>query len=305
MKRTKAPSDGFQVDLILTADWHLRESIPTCRTDDFIESQWKKVAEVSRLQKKHNCPVFHAGDLFHHWKPSPELLSRCIKELPDRFCTVYGNHDLPQHSMDLEYKSGVRTLVEANVVELLKEGHWNQPPKQGERLRYDDLDSPNGHGFRRIAVWHTLVWTHKTPYPGAEEEEEGHALLDKLSSFDLILTGDNHQSFICRQDGRILVNPGSLTRQEAGQKFFEPCVYLYNAKTNMAIAHYFNVDPEDVSRIHIEEKKDRDERIEAFVQKLETDWEGSLDFTKNLRQIAKENKIENSVVEIALKALDQ
>lgn len=303
MKRTKKAPQTFHA--ILTADWHLREDNPPCRTDDFQESQWNKVREVSRLQQEYRCPVFHAGDLFHHWKPSPALLTKCIQELPARFCTVYGNHDLPQHSMKLEHKSGVRTLIEAGKIELLKEGHWNQPPEKGEMLRYDTDTDSRGHAFRKLAVWHTLVWTNKTPFPGAEEEEEGHALLTKYSNFDLILTGDNHQAFVCKQEGRLLVNPGSLTRQEAGQKFFEPRVYLYDAVSNSVVEHYFGDDPEDITRAHIERTEERNERLEAFVERLDSDWEGSLDFGKNLRLFGKKNNVNENVLSIVYKALDQ
>ncbi len=93
-------------DLILTADWHLRDETPPCRIDDFQQAQWDKINEVSSLQRKYNCPVLHAGDLFHYWKPSPWLISKAIQELPGRFFSVAGQHDLPQHSLDLLNKSG-------------------------------------------------------------------------------------------------------------------------------------------------------------------------------------------------------
>lgn len=295
MKRTKKKSKT--VHAILTADWHLREDTPVCRTDNFTEAQWAKVEEVSRLQKKYDCPVFHAGDLFHHWKPSPALLTKCIQKLPARFATVYGNHDLPQHNMDLEYKTGIRTLIEAGVIELLREGHWNHPPEVGERMQYDK-------GFRKFAVWHNMVWTNKAPFPGAEEEDEGHKLLSDYPQFDLILTGDNHQQFVCKQDGRILLNPGNLTRQTAAQKDFEPAVWLWNANDNTVEAHFFDVNPDAVTRIHIQDKQERDERITAFIERLDAEWEGVLDFGENLRRFGKENEISEQVMDIAYKALE-
>jgi N-acetylmuramoyl-L-alanine amidase len=42
-----------------------------------------------KLQEKHQCPVFHAGDLFDYWKPSPWLISKAIEHLPDKFYTIY------------------------------------------------------------------------------------------------------------------------------------------------------------------------------------------------------------------------
>ena len=303
MKRTKKKyrtktERKFKVHAILTSDWHLREDTPVCRTDDFVNAQWDKVRQVRKLQEIHQCPVLHAGDLFHHWKTSPALLTRCIQELPEQFCTVYGNHDLPQHSMELVHKSGVNTLAEAGVIVILNSGHWNDVPEDAS------IGLPHPHRDRKIYVWHKLVWTNKVPFPGAEQEAEGHALLDKYPQFDLLVTGDNHQSFVCKQDGRLLVNPGSLTRQTAGQIDFEPCVYLYNAEQNDVKAHYFDIDPTAVSREHIEVKQERDDRIQAFVERLGEDWEAGLDFRQNLKQFAQENKITNDVMEIAYKALE-
>lgn len=299
MKRTRTKQKKrLSVDAILTSDWHLREDQPTCRTDDFVEAQWEKVRQVRALQEKYGCPVLHAGDLFHHWKPSPALLTRCIRELPDQFYTVYGNHDLPQHSMELAYKSGITTLVEADKINILKSGNWNDKPEE------ENVQIGRGTDKRYIFVWHKMVWTDKVPYPGAEKEAEGHSLLRKYPQFDLILTGDNHQQFVCKQEGRLLVNPGCLSRQTAAFADFRPAVWLYNAEKNKVKPHYLDIIPGVVSRVHIEKKAERDERISAFVERLDTDWEAGLDFEENLKRFGQENKIPKPVMEICYKAME-
>src|SRR5690606_7962245 len=98
------------------------------RTDDFQASQWKKLRFLKKLQKKHNCPVLHAGDLFHHWKPSPYLLAKTMKNLPKQFRTVYGQHDLPQHNFELRNKSGIYALEAARSLEVLEGCHWGDSP---------------------------------------------------------------------------------------------------------------------------------------------------------------------------------
>jgi DNA repair exonuclease SbcCD nuclease subunit len=65
-------------DAILGADLHIRESVPACRIDDYINAQWTKLLFIQNLCEKNGCPFLVAGDLFDHWKPSPYLLSRCI-----------------------------------------------------------------------------------------------------------------------------------------------------------------------------------------------------------------------------------
>ena len=64
----------------------------------------------SDLQQKYDCPVYHAGDLFDYWKPSPALLAKTMEHLPKDFYTAYGNHDLPQHNIELAYKKIVNNL---------------------------------------------------------------------------------------------------------------------------------------------------------------------------------------------------
>lgn len=295
MKRTNKKK--LSVDAILTADWHLRESTPRCRTDDFEEAQWGKVEQVARLQKKHDCPVLHAGDLFHHWKPSPRLLSQASQRLPLNFHSIYGNHDLPQHSIDLAEKSGLYNLITNRKV--------SQLDSRKADVGFDNAEIRIGSG--RILIAHVFTYVGKAPFPEAEREPEGHYLLDTYPNFDLILTGDNHQPFVCREEGHLLVNPGSLTRQNADQIDHKPRVYLYNSKRNKVKPYYLDCKKgtKVISRQHIKQKKERDERISAFVERLGTEWEGDLDFEENLKRFEKSNGVDKKVMEITYKALDQ
>jgi hypothetical protein len=142
---------------ILCSDFHLRETQPICRTDNYWEAQWKKVDFISKLQKEYNCAVFHGGDLFDHWKPSPMLLSEASKHLPDQFISVYGQHDLPQHSMDLVHKCGVWNLMINNRLAILQDGYWGWEPK-------------GGRGFilknHELLVWHKMNYKGEPPWPG-------------------------------------------------------------------------------------------------------------------------------------------
>jgi len=141
MIRTKTRKK--EPDAILTADWHLREDTPTCRTDDFWEAQWNKVDQICQLQVKYNdCPILHAGDLFDHWKPSPFLLSTALLYLPEigrEFWTIYGNHDLPNHSIELAKKTGMMTLVNALAIEILPGCHC-VVPSRGPLCRLHTLE---------------------------------------------------------------------------------------------------------------------------------------------------------------------
>lgn len=286
-----------KADLILTSDWHLRESVPECRTDDFWQTQWEKVMIVSKLQREHECPVLHAGDLFHHWKPSPYLLSHALDYLPDNFWTIYGQHDLPQHNLELRQKSGIHALHRANRIQQLPGVHWGQTPT---RTSYDIPYSRQQ--YRAVVVWHKMVWKGKRLWPG-QTDPSAVAILKKYKDYDLILTGDNHKSFVEEYDGRLLVNPGSLMRQSANQIDHRPRVYLYDAQTNTVVPEYIPVKEGAVSRMHIEKRVEREDRIEAFISKFSDEWDIGLSFEENLKRFFKSNKVLKSVEEIVWKAI--
>lgn len=284
-------------DAILTADWHLREDQPTCRTDDFQFIQWEKVRFVRELQQAHDCPVYHAGDLFNHWKPSPFLLSRSIKEIPEHFQSVYGNHDLPQHNINLFEKCGMWTMREAGKVLIMSECHWGETPRHISS--YNKKPQPKG---RKILVWHVMNYQGRKPWPGCTDPSS-MKLLRKYPDYDLIVTGHNHKPFVETYEGRLLVNPGSLTRQSANETH-RPRVYLWYAVDNSVEPVYLPAPEGVITREHIEIREQRDQRIEAFVSKLDDDWKAEMSFEDNLEVFFQTNPVRKSVKEIIYKSLD-
>jgi len=304
MERTRK-SKKERVDAILTGDWHLRDTVPVCRTDDFWTAQWKNVDFVSALQEKFDCPVINSGDLFDHWKPSPWLLTHTMLHMPKKFFTIFGNHDLPQHNLDLMNKSGIYTLAEAGFLKILPGCHWGQLP--GKEFAWDVAPFVGIEG-RSILVWHTMTYQNKTPYPGCTDPK-ARTLLNKYSDYDLILTGHNHKSFIETFEDSLMVNPGGITRQTADIDDFlyinKPSVYLWNAETNKAKRVFIPVEEDVISRDHIERVLQRTERIDSFVSKLKTDYQSSISFEENLRQLLTVNETDMNIQKIIYKAIDQ
>lgn len=293
--RTKSTEiiEGYP-DLIICSDIHLREDTPISRVDDFWEAQWRKIDFISGLQKKYNCPVVHGGDLFHHWKPSPFLLSKAMEHLPDNFYTIYGQHDLPQHNLELAYKSGINTLERAGKIKVLKTCHFGQEPSKASLfLPISEIS---------ILVWHTFNYQGKMPWPDCPAPTASR-LLKKYPEYDLIITGDNHQSFVEKYENRILVNPGSLMRTTADQIDAKPAVYLYFSKSNSVKQVYLPVKKDVISREHIERKEARDNRLSAFIKKLNADWEADISFEENITRILQTDKVSENVKKIVNRAV--
>lgn len=293
-------------DLIIMSDPHIREDTPICYIGDYWKEQWDSWDFIFDLQMKHECPVICAGDLFDHWKPSPMLLSETLIHLPEKFHTIYGQHDLPQHNMGLAFKSGIYTLLQADklaVLTLFTEGNkkfsiegcsWDQMP-MGKDKDYI--------GQRNILVWHVHNYQGKQPWPDCPSPT-AISLLKKYPQYDLIITGDNHKPFVEEYQGRLLVNPGSLMRMDADQIDHKPRVYLWYAETNTVEPVYIPIEDHVISREHLEVKKERDNRIDAFVSQLNGNWTATMSFEDNLEKFEKKNKTEKSIMNIVWKSLE-
>ena len=276
------------VSAILLSDTHIRETIPECRTDDFMRAQKKKWMFVKELQKKYQCPVLHGGDVFDHWKPNPFLIGLAGRFLPDNLIAIPGQHDLPSHSLEDVERSGINALHDTGKITLLKHTDdfdldhilyqafpWGIPLKGTER----------GFGERRaVALIHYGVYRRQPHYPGAEKKGDmARMVLRKMPGFDLIVSGDNHQTFVERQGDRLLVNPGSFMRTTAAQADHKPCVFLWDADTNDVEQVFLPCKEGVVTREHIEVVKAKDERLDAFVTKLDGKVEIGISFKENMK----------------------
>lgn len=290
MQRTKGIKP---VDYILCADIHLREDTPVSYVGDFQADQWEALDFVAALQRKYDCPVLHSGDLFHHWKPSPWLLSNTIERIPDQFITVFGNHDLPQHNLELMDKSGVYMLATAGMLStinssLVETRSWGQIPKE----------------THKILLWHVFNYKGKSPWPGCTAPT-ALDLLKQYPSYDLIVTGDNHQTFVEEYEGRLLVNPGSLQRQSAAQIDHHPCVFLYHAADNSVTRVDLPFKADAISREHLQKVEQRENRLSAFISKLEGTVDTTKPFEENLTQYCDVNHVSETVTNIITKSLEK
>jgi predicted phosphodiesterase len=258
-----------QPDLILCADFHLRDTTPTCRLDNYISTQCRKLNFIKDLQKKYSIPILHAGDLCDTWKTSPFLLSFIMENLPDQFFTVIGN------------------------IKILNRCHFGQEPTEPSFVVKN----------RNILVWHKMVWQGKKPYPTCTDEPAS-TILKKYPEYDLIVTGDNHKTFVEHYEGRVLVNPGSLMRMDADQVDHKPCVFLWFAESNTVQQVFLPIEEGVVSREHLIVKEERDSRIEAFVSKLNDNYEMSLSFEQNLEEFMKVNKVDEEVKKIIYQVIE-
>lgn len=133
-------------------------------------------------------------------------------------------------------------------------------------------------------------------WPG-QKDPKGNTILKKFIEFSIVHSGDNHNPFTAEYKNRVLVNPGSIMRSTAAQIHHKPRVYLWCASTNKVEPIYLPIKKGVVSRDHIEQQEEQDERRNAYVARMKTDYEISFSYEGNLEKHIKENDVEKEVEE--------
>jgi len=280
---------------ILTADWHLRLTIPICRKDDFLKMQEEKVNFILRQSRLHQCPVIIAGDIGNKPEWKNELLIKYIKKFKAHSQKIYvlpGQHDLPNHRLDKFNESGLGVLVESKAVIALKDS-WQTVENGSIYFRNFPFSVnivnivPDNNRERNIAIIHQLVsrsklWEEQKNFTSAK------SLLKKFPCYDLIVSGDNHQSFIEEYKGRLLVNPGSLMRTTIAQVDYNPRIYLWYAETN-TVEEVFIPIKQDVFK-PIDEVIKIDKDTEIFVKALKKNYDINISFESNMKRCLNSNR---------------
>lgn len=291
-----------QVDAILCSDLHLRLSTPACRRDNYVEAQTRKLLWLKALQRRYDCPVLCAGDVFDSALAPPEqglrLIEYAMRNLPDQFFTIAGQHDIAYHKIENLGWSPLGLLQHTETLLLLTpmdQIHGNTVAgfHYGSRV---NLDNPVD-----VLIMHTLVWDQEKPYPGAPDIGNANTVLRQYPNAKLILTGDNHKPCVVRRKDRLLVNPGSMMRMDVTQADFHPRVYLWNACENDIQEEFFPIDPKAVDTASHTKAKEAEERMDKFTAALGTPTGGlSLDFRHNVEsqlETVKEPRVREIVTE--------
>ena len=302
------------------ADRHLTLRQPICRTDDFAEAMLRKLKFIRELQIQHgDCVILDSGDFFDRWflDRGEQLLLTMIMPYTHNTICIPGQHDLPQHNLDLYEKANLAVLEGAGCVKILRgipvaasnilsniDREVIGFPWGAEPCRYHEYDELAEH--TTIALIHRMTYLGKPPYPGAENDGgTAKSLMRKMGGFDLIVSGDNHETFTCRQGGQLLVNPGSMMRMTAKQAEHEPCVFLWYADDNSIERVVLPHEKGVISREHIDQKQERDDRIAAWVERIgQGDVELEFGFQENVERHIKKHKIPEAIATIIREVME-
>jgi len=285
--------------LLITGDWHIRNTVPERRLDDYWVTVRKKIDFILDLAVKEKCNlILQPGDLFDSHKANDLLKGYIIRSLKKRkikVVTVFGQHDLRYHSSNV-MNTPLAVLYASEVAYVASEEpqDFSDVHIYGASWHEDIPKEIQGLGAFNILIMHKMVIENEKLWDGQEGQKFGNILLKTLP-YNLIVSGDNHLSFVISNKLKRLVNCGSLLRSAIDQIDHHPVVYIFDTNTEVLERHWVPCEPFDqvFDMAKVSAEKERDEKMEAFVDKLtgETELEG-LDFIKNLHSFVESNKEE-------------
>lgn len=291
---------------ILCADIHLRDTTPICRIDDYFESQQKKIDYIRELQDFIGVPIFCAGDLFHTAKSSPFLESWVIKNIPQNFYTIAGQHDLVNHRKELFNHSSIGVLNSSGSIIYLMRGMegWVGINCNKEISLFPDNTISDNLPIIRILLLHTFI---RKPKDLQDKQIGGYParkVLQDNPDFDIIVTGDNHKPFIVEYENRKLINCGSMMRMKTDQIDHKPRVYiLYN---DLSVEEeYLPIKDNVIDDSHIQFVQERDYKMEEFVKRANSNFELGLDYKENIKAYFRNNKENDNVQNIVWRSMNE
>jgi DNA repair exonuclease SbcCD nuclease subunit len=302
--------------LIVTADWHLDEIKPSCRTEheNWLDTQARKLKWLGDLSIRYdNCPILVAGDICNYWRQRPGFLSFLIQNIPPKVFCIPGNHDLPYHSMGYYSQSALHLLEVAGTVQVLhkptqlESSAWIYPLG----LNVPPTVKRNWSSEFNVVLGHTLMWRDKCP-PWAEHlHGEGHYSAQKLwplidECVGLVVTGDNHECWVRWEAlaGRAWINPGNLLRYTLAECDNIPAVYVVSFEDTKITALKFEKCPDLVP---VKSNIDVEAEINNFHRALRDDvaLRKGLSFSSQLREFLAAEGCSDSVRKVMEQALKE
>lgn len=296
-----------QLIAILCSDLHLTLQKPACRNDkDWMKTQAFYLKQITKLQATNSeVKVIVAGDIFDKWNPAPELINFALQYLPTGMICVPGQHDLPNHRIDLMHRSGYGVLDECRkIVDISGEKlvcrnftaygfGWEQ-----EITPLEDRSTNKIH----IAVVHRYCWKEGHSYPGAPATGNVNHLRKLLKGYNVAVFGDNHKGFLSQFDDTWVMNCGGFIRRKADEKDYRPRVGLLYSNGEVE-QHCLELD--DVFHDDAVERDAQAFDMRAFISGLEGLGEQGLDFKEAILQHMEREKTDDATRQIILAALEQ
>lgn len=288
------------------ADWHLRATCPVNRIDkDYFETCKEKCDFIFNYMNENKIAYFlHAGDLLD----IPIVPDRIKTYLTRNFKKYFSYMVLGQHSLTM------RALIDNSSIAVMLEGGCLI--RLGEKPLIMSNINIYGCSFNEeipkildkrnynILVIHKMIsdkdyWQGHVEYTSAKKFMTDH-------KFDLIISGDNHNTFTCRIKNRLLLNSGSLTRSRVDQKDHKPCFFVVDTDTQefeqifipiKSAEEVFNFTDKDVKS---------NEDLDKFISEFESSgWVNTIDIKAKAMKLIDSEDIDDHTKMIILEIIKE
>lgn len=289
---------------ILCADIHSRYSIPENRIDDFRETQIRKYTWLNEQKEKYDATILSSGDITNKARPDniTELLNEIIYPyMPDMY-GIAGNHDLLNHRMSQFHKSLIGILHNNKKYTVIDE--WIEIDNDiiyGFNFGSEITKPSDTEGNKTIAIYHGFVSQKEDYHIKGQIAKE---ILKEFPDYDIILTGDNHNSFVVKYEDRYLVNPGCFTRQKSDKMNFKPCVYLYDSDEHKLTKLFIPIEKNVFNIEFIEQKKEKEKLFDSFIETVNNSYEIGASFKDNMDNYFTKNETRKPVKNIIYEGME-
>lgn len=326
--------------LLYFTDPHYRGTNPRNRIDDYFAAACEKTREIFALAREHDVRAILCGgdDL-----DRPEVadgvkadLADLLNESPVDIYTAIGNHDIYGYNPDTYRRTSLRILERmCPKLRVMTAAKGFREFTDGSTIvvvsfePYSGKMDIDGYGYDpqagvdrgeayRIHIAHGMLLDHTPPF-------ERFTLLSNVeTTADMVLTGHDHSGFgvYRRADGKVFVNPGSLTRIAASVGEIErtPQVALIDVKAVMvegrqeykAVVDLIPLKcakpgAEVLDRSKIEADQKRAYAMGEFTALIQDQAGGKvvLNVADIITEIAAQDKIPQAVIEKALTEIEK
>ena len=295
----------------LVSDIHLSAKAPIARSEekDWIATQRGYLQQWADLKETHNVRGIIAGDIFDHWKGTPELINMASEYIMGDFA-IPGQHDLPYHNYHERHKSAYGVLEKLGIIR-------NLPPKEitpvgpflevvGFPWGFEIAPLEEKSKKTTLCVAHAFCWMKEHTYPGAEKSKNAVAYAKKLKGFDAAVFGDNHKGFLTNKNGIHILNNGGFMRRNSDQINYQPCMgLLYEDGSIERVEVYCDDDVfKNAQELAHTIGKIQEIEVEQFVKDMRQLENLGLDFEQALKHFCETNEVSKQAKNLILKFIE-
>ena len=303
--------------LICVGDLHIRANRPVSRKDDYYHIQFEKFGCIldtaeNFIREEEEVAILQPGDFFDTQVPYKVLAD--IAEVIGRrrvfgfhfpIFVVFGQHDMAYRNIRntplyvLDLLGGVQKALSPSIIQTHLGVDVNIYGVDWD----DEILKPETEGFNVLLI-HKMITKGGPLFPGQEDYEDAGVFLRKMTGigYDLIVSGDNHQTFVVERKKGALINAGSMMRMSIDQVNHKPCFFVVDTEAREIERRDFRfVFPAE--EVFDFGKSDRKKRAQVNFEFLNRIYSGKklelgLDFQGELLKRAKDVGLEDLIKSI-------